>query len=475
MELAKKLEQWRDGGTREARFLIGAADGHSRRGTAGRRPPAIVRPGDLAALARPRDARRAIVPGDINPCEPPLSSRRLRHAWHRSPRSCNSPDRAADRRRLSQPVREPLELRAKRALAEARAAEAQLARLQKAADEAEGRGRTPPRATGCKRRSDRPPPKPGSAQPTPMPAPFQRRLRYGATGSGANRRPRSALLGGLAVMAERPPLLAILDQGSTRGIRSGPASARLDASRHPRAYGCAQGRAGTRPDAAAAGRGRPDAIWSQSRDMLAERRREFAEPGSQSAEDRRTARRRGARRRRHRAGTRRGSRTARRRSSAGKLSASHCRRAGGLARTARAAGPGHSQPGRGRLRLRPPGVGPGRRRPGIGRPERSPLAGPDAARPLAGRPSSCPAIGNDPISPAPSGAIDGDCDHRSRRRLDEPAPERRLAAKAGRRASPPAIRSAVHLVRIGVELSRNGRHVSPALIAGSSQTLSKGR
>ena len=29
MELARKLEQWRDGGTREARFVIGAADGHS--------------------------------------------------------------------------------------------------------------------------------------------------------------------------------------------------------------------------------------------------------------------------------------------------------------------------------------------------------------------------------------------------------------------------------------------------------------
>ena len=27
-ELAKKLEAWRDGGMREARFLIGAADGH---------------------------------------------------------------------------------------------------------------------------------------------------------------------------------------------------------------------------------------------------------------------------------------------------------------------------------------------------------------------------------------------------------------------------------------------------------------
>jgi 23S rRNA (pseudouridine1915-N3)-methyltransferase len=28
MDLAKKLETWRDGGKREARFLIGAADGH---------------------------------------------------------------------------------------------------------------------------------------------------------------------------------------------------------------------------------------------------------------------------------------------------------------------------------------------------------------------------------------------------------------------------------------------------------------
>ena len=28
MELAQKLEGWRDGGKREARFLIGAADGH---------------------------------------------------------------------------------------------------------------------------------------------------------------------------------------------------------------------------------------------------------------------------------------------------------------------------------------------------------------------------------------------------------------------------------------------------------------
>jgi 23S rRNA (pseudouridine1915-N3)-methyltransferase len=35
MELAKQLEAWRDGGKREARFLIGAADGHDEAQRAG--------------------------------------------------------------------------------------------------------------------------------------------------------------------------------------------------------------------------------------------------------------------------------------------------------------------------------------------------------------------------------------------------------------------------------------------------------
>ena len=35
MELARKLEAWRDGGKREARFLIGAADGHEQEQRAG--------------------------------------------------------------------------------------------------------------------------------------------------------------------------------------------------------------------------------------------------------------------------------------------------------------------------------------------------------------------------------------------------------------------------------------------------------
>jgi 23S rRNA (pseudouridine1915-N3)-methyltransferase len=35
LDLAKKLEAWRDGGKREARFLIGAADGHAEAQRAG--------------------------------------------------------------------------------------------------------------------------------------------------------------------------------------------------------------------------------------------------------------------------------------------------------------------------------------------------------------------------------------------------------------------------------------------------------
>src|SRR3546814_11318373 len=43
----------------------------------GGRPAALVRPRDLAASARARDARRAIVACDQHPCQPPLSPRRI--------------------------------------------------------------------------------------------------------------------------------------------------------------------------------------------------------------------------------------------------------------------------------------------------------------------------------------------------------------------------------------------------------------
>ena len=88
--LPKKLEQWRDRGTREARFIIGAADGHSAEERAAADLLHLLRPSDLAAPARARHARRATLPGHINPCEPPLSSRRLKSARRCPPHPCLS-------------------------------------------------------------------------------------------------------------------------------------------------------------------------------------------------------------------------------------------------------------------------------------------------------------------------------------------------------------------------------------------------
>src|SRR5438270_860789 len=74
------------GGANRPRTIAGKARGSLRdrrggrsRGAAAphRRPAVVLRSGDLAAPAGACDARRAIVPGDIDPCEPPLSSRRL--------------------------------------------------------------------------------------------------------------------------------------------------------------------------------------------------------------------------------------------------------------------------------------------------------------------------------------------------------------------------------------------------------------
>ncbi len=75
---AERLEGWRDGGKREARFLIGAADGHNATLRGQRRPDPVVRSCDLAAHAGAGDAGRTIVPRHIDPCQPSLSSRGMR-------------------------------------------------------------------------------------------------------------------------------------------------------------------------------------------------------------------------------------------------------------------------------------------------------------------------------------------------------------------------------------------------------------
>ena len=117
----------------------------------------------------------------------------------------------------SQPQGEPLDVAAARALAEARAAEAQTVKLQKVADAAKDEAER----LGAKR----------AAATQAIEA-----AEAGISAADANARlvgvliaerrerlakeqgPAAALLGGLALMAERPPLLAILDQGSTEEL-----------------------------------------------------------------------------------------------------------------------------------------------------------------------------------------------------------------------------------------------------------------
>lgn len=110
---------------------------------------------------------------------------------------------------------EPIELTARRALAEAQAAEAQVARLQKAAEQAQGeaarlgaqRAAAAEAISAAEARISA-----ADANARAIAAQIQlrrERLQHEAA-------PATALLGGLAVMAERPPLLAVLDQGSTQ-------------------------------------------------------------------------------------------------------------------------------------------------------------------------------------------------------------------------------------------------------------------
>ena len=73
VEFAKLLEKWRDDGVREVRFLIGAADGFGDAERAGADRTVSLWQGDLAAYDGARNARRAIIPRNINTCQPPLS------------------------------------------------------------------------------------------------------------------------------------------------------------------------------------------------------------------------------------------------------------------------------------------------------------------------------------------------------------------------------------------------------------------
>ena len=169
---------------------------------------------------------------------------------------------------------ESLELSAKRALAEARAAEAQVAKLQKSADQARDeveriRAQQAAAAEAI-----------AAAEARISAADASARVIAAQIAAGRERlrreqAPATALLGGLAVMAERPPLLAILDQGSTRefvrvrllldstlpAIRARTTSLRAELDRGRQLQQKAEG-------------ARADLVGS--RNALAERKREFA-------------------------------------------------------------------------------------------------------------------------------------------------------------------------------------------------------
>jgi len=169
---------------------------------------------------------------------------------------------------------EPLELSARRALAEARAAEAQVAKLQKAADQAQSeveriRAQQAAAAEAIAAAEARISAADASARVIAAQVAARReRLRR-------EQAPATALLGSLAVMAERPPLLAILDQGSTREfvrvrllldstlptIRARTASLRAELDRGRELQQKAQ-------------QARADLVGS--RNALAERKRDFA-------------------------------------------------------------------------------------------------------------------------------------------------------------------------------------------------------
>jgi septal ring factor EnvC (AmiA/AmiB activator) len=167
-----------------------------------------------------------------------------------------------------------LEAGARRAMAEARAAEAQYERLQKIAGEARDdlqrlRAQQAASAEAI-----------AAAEARISAADANARLIASQLAERRQRlqreqAPATALLGGLAVMAERPPLLAILDQGSTREfvrvrllldstlpvIRARTASLRAELDRGLELQ-------------AAAEKARTELV--ASRNTLAERRRDFA-------------------------------------------------------------------------------------------------------------------------------------------------------------------------------------------------------
>lgn len=361
----------------------------------------------------------------------------------------------------------PLELRAERALAEARAADAKVAKLEEAADRAQDeveriQAQQAAAAEAIAAAEARISAADASARVIAAQIAARReRLRQ-------EHAPATALLGGLAIMAERPPLLAVLDQGSTRefvrvrllldstlpAIRARTASLRAELARGRQLQQNAE-------------KARANLVGS--RNALAERKLEFAELESKAVE---IARRRGS------AALGAGD-VALARSEEAALLAGQLRRSG----SARAIAAEMSQ-------LPPPPARPGTKRAQ----DSAPFAYLLPAAPVT---EGLGAV-------APNGVRSRGLTLATSRGAEVAVPASGTLRFSGPFRSYDAVVIIDHgggwmslllnvasplkpgekvqvgqplgraLGRIGVELSRNGRHVSPALIAGSSQSLSKG-
>jgi septal ring factor EnvC (AmiA/AmiB activator) len=368
----------------------------------------------------------------------------------------------------AQTTAEPLDTAARRAMAEARTAEAQYQRLQKVAEQARDelqrlRAQQAASAEAI-----------AAAEARISAADANARLIAAQLATRRQRlqreqAPASALLGGLAVMAERPPLLAILDQGSTQEfvrvrllldstlpvIRARTASLRAELDRG-------------RQLQTAAEKARTELL--ASRNTLAERRRDFAkleakalkianERGSEALGVGDVALARGEE-------AARLSSEAQRRSQARAIAANLARLP---APPARPGGSGASVPGIPFPYVLPSGA------PVI---EGLGAVAPNGVRSRGLTLST--ARGTSVAVPA-SGTIRFAGPFRSYDAVVIIEHESGWMSLLLNVATPlkPGERVEIGqpfgraLGRIGVELSRNGRHVSPALIAGSSQSLSK--
>ena len=361
---------------------------------------------------------------------------------------------------------EPLAVNAKRALAEARAADAEVAKLEKAADQAQDeveriRAQQAAAAEAI-----------AAAEALISAADASTRLIAAQIAARRERlrkesAPATALLGGLAVMAERPPLLAVLDQGSTREFVR--VRLLLDST-------LPTIRARTATLRAELERGRQlqqNAEWARaalvgSRNVLAERKREFAVLEAKAVK---IAQRRG--------GEALG---------AGDVALARSEEAARLTAELRRSGAAREIAAE-MSRLPPPPVRPGTKAArgeapfAYLLPETPITEGLGAVAPngIRSRGLTLATARGATIAVPASGTLRFSGPFRSYDAvviIDHGGGWMSLLLNVASPLKPgekvqvgqPLGRA---LGRIGVELSRNGRHVSPALIAGSSQSLSK--